>query len=333
MSLESALSSVTDDPLRVNVDASGSAVGEFAAEDHSVLLPLSVGQQLRTAREAKGLSVAEAAKTLKLSTRQVDALEADDWLSLPYKTIARGFVRNYARLLGLNADPLMRSLDQTTMPQTPELEMVVGVPVNISHERQADRRDYVRVVSGLVILALAVLVTFLFPRDIWQSTLSAFKAAMQSNELFEPEQSAKPAAPAAEAVMPTVVAPPATTILPVAPAVPSQLATDQIPPSQLVVASVPTNIPTAVPAMAPTNVSTSTLKFSFTQPAWVEVRDRSGEIVFSQLNQAGSQRDIEGRPPFTLVVGNAAYVSLQYKGKPVDLSKRSKDDVVRLVLE
>ena len=52
------------------------------------------------------------------------------------------------------------------------------------------------------------------------------------------------------------------------------------------------------------------LYFSFTQPSWVEVRDRSGEIVFSQLNQAGSQREISGEPPFSLVVGNASRVTL-----------------------
>jgi cytoskeleton protein RodZ len=42
---------------------------------------------------------------------------------------------------------------------------------------------------------------------------------------------------------------------------------------------------------------------------------------------------VEGQPPFTLVVGNAAHVALQYNGKSVDLSKRSKDDVARLTLD
>ena len=76
------------------------------------------------------------------------------------------------------------------------------------------------------------------------------------------------------------------------------------------------------------------LKFSFDQPSWVEVRDRSGEVIFSQLCQAGSQRDIEGQPPFSLVVGNSSHVTLLYNGKAVDFSKhRSKDGVARLTLE
>ena len=61
--------------------------------------------------------------------------------------------------------------------------------------------------------------------------------------------------------------------------------------------------------------------------------ERGGKIVFSQLNPAGSQREVVGQPPFSLIVGNAAHVTLQYKGKDVDLTKRSKDDVARLILE
>ena len=75
------------------------------------------------------------------------------------------------------------------------------------------------------------------------------------------------------------------------------------------------------------------MKLSFGQPSWVEIRDRSGQIVFSQLNPAGSQREIEGQAPFTLVIGNASSVTVQYKGKTVDLTQRSKDDVARLTLD
>ena len=89
--------------------------------------------------------------------------------------------------------------------------------------------------------------------------------------------------------------------------------------------------PAASPEAPP--ASKGILKFTFSKPAWVEVRDRSGEIIFSRLNLAGSKQNIEGEPPFALIVGNASYVILEYKGKPVELSNRSKDDVSRLSLE
>lgn len=277
-------------------------------------LLLSVGQQLRAAREAKGLAVTEVAKVLKLSPRQVEALEADDWPSLPCKTIIRGFVRNYARFLNLSSDPLMRSLDEISMPPAPELEMLTGTPVSIAPGNQADRRDYLRVFSGLLILALAVLVTFFFPKDMWESTVSALKAAMQPNETVVEQSVVEPPA--------TVVAPAAVeTVQPVLAAFP------EVPVTPLSAPPVPADV------SAPATISAGVLKFSFAQPAWVEVRDRDGAVLFSQLGQAGSQRDVEGRPPFALIIGNAGNVSLQYKGKPVDLSKRSKDDVARLSIE
>ena len=44
------------------------------------------------------------------------------------------------------------------------------------------------------------------------------------------------------------------------------------------------------------------LRFAFTQPSWVEVRDKSGNIVFSQLNPGGTQKEVEGTPPFAVVM-------------------------------
>ena len=303
MNVEVASSSVADDQV-------SASVAERAEEI------LTVGQRLRAAREAKGMSIDEIARSLKLSPRQIVALEADDWTSLPCKTIIRGFVRNYARLLGLDAYPLMSLLEAIEMPQVPELEIVAGTPVNLSSENKADRRDYFRVFSGLLILALAILVTYFFPKDAWESTVSAFNAALQPNE---------------SVVEPAVVEPAATTPEPVPSLVDSA-------PAPLAELEAPGEVVTPTEAQSEPEVqadaaATSVLKFSFDQAAWVEVRDRDGAILLSQLNQAGSQRDVEGRPPFALVVGNATHVSVQFKGKPVDLSKRSKDDVARLSVE
>lgn len=303
MSREIAPSSARNDDAG---EGSVAAEIEGGSEGAKIPLDLSVGKQLASAREAHGLSVADVAKSLKISAHQVIALEADDWLNLP-TTIIRGFVRNYARVLGLDPAPLMSALGRLEMPRGPELEMPAGTPVSISPEDKADRRDYLRVFSGLIILALAVLTYFFFSQDMWQSALSALKSITQSNELVEkaalpPEDEARKA----EAVIASA-APTLTQEAPVA--------------AQVTVAP-------AVQDSSPT-----VLKFNFARPAWVEVRDRSGEILFSQLSQAGSQREIEGRPPFALIVGNSTHVTLLYKGKSVDFPKRSKDDVARLTLE
>jgi cytoskeleton protein RodZ len=51
------------------------------------------------------------------------------------------------------------------------------------------------------------------------------------------------------------------------------------------------------------------------------------------VRKAGEQIQLEGKPPFAVIVGNAAGVALQYKGKPVTLVPDSKSNVARLTLE
>ena len=279
----------------------------------------SVGQQLRAGRERAGLSVDDAARALKLSNRQVESLEHDDWASLPGKTMIRGFVRNYARLVGLDGRELMAALEGMAMPKSPELRGAEGTPVSMPKEGKSDRKDVLRVLAGLLVLALALVAYFFLPADMWQSTVQAIKDASQSNE----------------AVVDTVADTP-----PVGPETPAPVAqVESVTPEQPVVVPEPASVSEPViqrteglAAEVQTPV-TNVLKFGFTQPSWVEVRDRNGQIIFSQKNPAGSQRDVQGQPPFSVVIGNAAHVTLHYKGNAVDLSKRSKDDVARLTIE
>jgi len=71
----------------------------------------SIGDQLRRAREAQGLSVAEVVDQTKLMTDQIHALEAGDWGAFAAPVYMRGFVRNYAGLLKLDVEEVMKGLE------------------------------------------------------------------------------------------------------------------------------------------------------------------------------------------------------------------------------
>jgi len=75
------------------------------------------------------------------------------------------------------------------------------------------------------------------------------------------------------------------------------------------------------------------LKLSFAQAAWVEVRDGRGEVVAFGVKPAGSQQEIKGQPPFSLVLGNAKYVAVEYQGKPVELEPHISKGVARLSIK
>src|SRR6185436_16735320 len=76
----------------------------------------SAGTLLHLAREDAGLTLDAVAQQLKLAPRQVRAIEEDDFAGLPGRTFVRGFVRNYARLLHLDADAVLASLPGASTP-------------------------------------------------------------------------------------------------------------------------------------------------------------------------------------------------------------------------
>lgn len=83
----------------------------------------TLGQQLKAAREAKGISAQEAGAATKILTKTIIAMEADDFSGMAAPTYAKGFIRLYARSLGLNPDPLIDEyLDQHVSGAKPPVE-------------------------------------------------------------------------------------------------------------------------------------------------------------------------------------------------------------------
>ncbi len=279
----------------------------------------SVGQALRAGRLAKKLTISEVSKALKLSPHQVEAMESDDWSHLPCNTVIRGFVRNYARLVELNPIELMSVLDGQQMPKNVELELSTGTPVRIPRKSSSQHRDYLRTAVGCSALLLAVLVYFFLPENSLQSAMSMLQSTLQSSETTAETVAQKEIVP---------LVPPTVTVIKEASVAAPQTVLPSTPDPAIVADKVLTS-----PAPTLPSSNSNVLKLDFSQPSWVEIRDRSGKIIFSQLNQANTQREVEGRPPFALVIGNSSHVTLQYKGKAIDLSKRDKDDVARVTVE
>lgn len=117
----------------------------------------SVGERLMQARQSQGLSLGEMARQLKLSVKQVDALERDDYRSFPGPLWVRGFLRNYAKVLGLDAAALVQKAGLTPESTGEDLppSAVPTTPAAVGKER---RRVVVLVlvfvVLGLFVLAL-----------------------------------------------------------------------------------------------------------------------------------------------------------------------------------
>lgn len=119
---------------------------------------LSPGTTLRVAREARGLTVADIAHTLKFSERQIEALESNQYAQLPGAPFVRGFIRSYARLIKIDSAPLIAHLEQIAPPTSVE----VVAPENMGDAApKTSMSRYVKL-GGAVLAVLTVMVAGYF---------------------------------------------------------------------------------------------------------------------------------------------------------------------------
>ncbi|MDP2239227.1 MAG: helix-turn-helix domain-containing protein [Burkholderiales bacterium] len=280
----------------------------------------SPGATLAAARQAQNLSVADAARQLRLSVSQIEALEAGAFEKLPGTIFVRGFTRNYARLLKLDADALLRSVDLTlpSAPVTGEMPPSQEIPFPTAKSNRGPWYAF-----ALVSL-LGGLAAFEF---FWNEPVST--VSKTDTLPAAPVQKIDPPAPApyAEPAKPTDV--------PVAsPAASAPRAAMGANVADKTVAGVPSAVQAAAAeGSRQPQPGERPLRLVFKQESWVEIRDRSGKIVFSQLNPAGSEKRIYGAPPMSVVIGNAHGAQLTYNDRPVDLALHTKVDVARFTLE
>lgn len=310
-----------------------------------VVTDISVGETLRQAREAQGFSLAEVANALKLNVRQVEALEAGRFDDLPGLAFTRGFLRNYARLLKLDVAPLLAHVDRPGDVASVELTPASNAHGDIPQVgRGRFRKSILPGVLAAAGLFGVVVAGWYFDtqkkvvENVAVQTSSVTTEGTQGAPVLQ-AQNVPPAVVApvpgqpSETATPQVVPPPGTEsregAAPVAaPAAPVPAVVAPTPPQPPVEKTVE-----ATPAKPAGENGADQLVFEFSQDAWVEVKDRNGKILLSQLGKAGVRREVSGTAPFSLVVGNARYVKLQRNGAPVDLTPATKVTVARLKLE
>jgi len=288
------------------------AVSANAAE----VAPVPAGRQLELAREGCGLSVADVARQLKLSAWQVEALEADNYVRLPGMVFVRGFIRNYARLVKI--DPVLLLADaERQLPAAaraaPELPPSAEIP--FPSGREFNWRKYA--IAALILLVPVVF--FEFYRD------DTTDALVKSREVELPAPQVATAEPAAVAKVEPPVSAGSNVAVDSTRTAAAMKRAEKYPPEK----------PAITPRATAREYSPGEhqVKLRFARESWVEIRDRNGYKIFSQLNPAGAEHVVSGQPPLTLVVGNAVGVRVTYNDQPVDLAPHTKIDVARLTLE
>lgn len=286
-----------------------------------------MGDTLRRTREAQGLSISEVANALKLNPRQIEALESGRFAQLPGLAFTRGFLRNYARLLKIDAAPLLAGLQAPDTGEPMEL-----APASNAHGDmpQIGRGRFRRSVIPGVLAALALF--GIVVAGWYYDTLRKKPAEELALPAPDAEQAvaageqpgAQPTPPVAEPVAKADEA----AAVPAVVAAPTAAVGIPVPVSPSITEPAPVN-----PVAPAAEAGRDRLVFQFAQDAWVEVKDKSGKVVFSRLGKAGSQEVFDISAPVALVIGNARNVKLQRNGTAVDIPTPGKVTVGRLKLD
>ena len=116
---------------------------------------LSIGARLAAARQACGLDVRVVANELKLDVFIVEALENDDKAALPAAIFVKGYLRNYARLVGLPEDEMVKDY----AAQTGELPPLTVV--NVKGKTPFFQLPSARLLRNIILILLAVILIWL----------------------------------------------------------------------------------------------------------------------------------------------------------------------------
>ncbi len=296
------------------------------------------GGTLRTHREKQGLSIQTVASRLRLSVKQIEALEADNFEALPEATIARGFIRNYAKLLEINVEPLLDAYNVLVPSKAPHSFTVQPAPY--ANNRQYKKPDMKRWVPFLAAGLLALGVWLLYQSYIQKPS----PVAPTASQLPAPEALPQAALPAGERqsdaqnATTEIALPPATATAPVTDAAiatpPAAVDAPSVAVPEPAPAPVAQETAQSPPAIAPATASKlSRLEFSATQETWVSVTDASGKEIYNKTLFAGNRDTLEAAPPLNVVVGNANGTSLNINGVGTNLGPHTKVNVARIKVE
>lgn len=331
---------------------------------------INPGQTLRMAREAEGMEVAEAARSLNMSESMLRNVEAGAFDKLNGHTFARGYVRAYAKLLGLDQEQLVSAFDRYTGTDATGSEVrTLGrleEPVRVS-------QNLMRMLSIAVLAGGALLTYLVWPEKAVEKAVTEIgiehvevesadgttqihmldepedQAVAEANKTAESElqpETSELTAPAnavvasAETAVPQVITPasPAdpVAVTPVAP-------TAAVPPAAASAAPAVAPVASAAPVAAAPEAAQpvvaqavpagqALVQVQFTADCWTQLTDADGKVLFSALKRKGDSLELAGKPPFELRLGYARGAQVSLNGQPVDVTPFTSGETARMKL-
>ena len=260
-----------------------------------------LGERFRQAREALGISIAEASTATRILPRYLQAIESGDVASLPGDVYARGFVRNYAQLLGLPPEEMVSLYRQERGEPTSRIQIVpAAVPP----------RSRSCLIPSFFVTFFTVLLL-----------LAGLYFVLSSTGMLTPPETPNVAGGA------TTTAPATPTTWTTPTDQPTDVTQQPLPPAPSATGSpvdpaatpppVVSAVPTATPQLqAPVVVQASVVAQAGSVGSWFTVTE-DGRQAYNALVRPGESFTWQGQSQVFLNVGDTSVVQLIFNGQPV----------------
>ncbi|EKO3428971.1 DUF4115 domain-containing protein [Vibrio fluvialis] len=285
------------------------------------------GTLLKEKREALGLTQKQVADRLRLRVTIIQNIEENNFDSDLVATFTRGYLRSYAKAVGLAEHLVLDAFEESVTPEPQEQTMQ-----SFSKKTKREKHD-----SRIMTITWIILLVIIGMSSLWW---------WQNNEqdTLKPDQSAEAvsavadqaAAPETEEVQPEF-----NTIEPTQAEAQSDAQTSEEPTGDEMAmedpapaqeeAVVESQTTPAVPAAAEVT-SGDLLTMNFSSDCWVQVKDATGKTLSTGIKKAGETLNLRGQKPLQVILGAPEGVSVTFASEPVDLSGYTSGKVARFTL-
>lgn len=279
----------------------------------------SPGAAIRAARTKARLSLEELASRTHLTRSTLEAMENDAYDQLLEPVYVRGYYRKCARVLGLDEAPLIAAYQAayTPKPTTSPARLRLASGSELGTLQTSSRRLVILAPIAAIAISGAIWIARQEPTpgpgaNTVENSLRARLAGARNSDTMPPIDPPAESAPAPAPAPAEAAAPVGTNTA--AAANPGANAN----PSPGAVPAAGTQ-PTDAAQLTPPPSPAAQLVLTFSAISWARVEDASGKSMLSGVIGASERRVIDGKPPYSVFLGNAPGVKVEFGGQPVDL--------------
>ncbi|MDG3087238.1 cytoskeleton protein RodZ [Vibrio hannami] len=300
---------------------------------------VKAGDLLRTKREELGISQKDIADRLRLRVAIIESIDNNVFEFDHVATFTRGYLRSYAKAVGLDEKEVLAALDGAEEAQHSPQSMQ-----SFSRKTKREKHDSRITSLSWVIFAVIIGISAVWWYQNQQDTLD--EATLLDDQqpvvsveetVAEVETFAEPSTVIEQAEEPIQEADAAVSQEPSEPVAIEETQTEEVAqeqdvqPAEESAADEVTVIEITEEVQEPVAVA-NTLVMNFSADCWVQVKDADGKTLVTGVKKAGQNLNVAGTLPYSVVLGAPEGVKMTLASEPVDLSGYTSGKVARFTL-